>query len=196
MSTTVTQLLAYAEQEGARSDLPVGLLEGLIDTESGWLPSATGYNRNSAGVVVSIDRGLAQINNKAQPQVSDAQAYDPRFSIAWAAQYLAKLLKGAGGDVQAALEEYNSGRPTGDAGYAQTVLTAARRYGYTGPTTAAGSGHATNASAAARGASSSKAVAAGAAAASPSAGNAGRTAALLAIAAALAVLLIGAAARS
>ena len=44
----------------------------IIAAESGRDPSATHVNTDG-----SVDRGLWQINNKAHPEVTDAQAFDP-----------------------------------------------------------------------------------------------------------------------
>jgi len=123
---TMLSLLAQAEQAGASHGLQTGLLEGLLETESGFNPGATGKNPGG-----SIDRGIAQINNQAQPQVSDAQAYNPTFAIDWAAQFLASKIRSCG-SVVGGLEAYNSGQCQGDTGYASKVLTAAQRYGYSG----------------------------------------------------------------
>lgn len=44
--------------------------------ESGGVTDAKGYNRNASGQILSIDRGLWQINNVFHPEVSDSCAYD------------------------------------------------------------------------------------------------------------------------
>lgn len=47
--------------------------------ESGLNPNSKLYNPGSK----STDRGLVQINNVFHPEVSDAQAFDPTFSMTW-----------------------------------------------------------------------------------------------------------------
>lgn len=117
-------LLQMVEQASAQHGLPTGLLEGLIQVESGWNPHAVGQDVNS------IDRGLVQINSVAHPEVSAAEAYSPSYAIPWAAQYLSGLIRQCG-SVVGGLEAYNSGRCQGDTGYASQVLRAAQRYGLT-----------------------------------------------------------------
>lgn len=51
----------------------------VLKAESGLNPEATGYNKKN-GVVISIDRGIAQINSVAWPDVTEKQARDPEFS--------------------------------------------------------------------------------------------------------------------
>jgi soluble lytic murein transglycosylase-like protein len=43
------------------------------------------------------------------PEISDAQALDPTFSVDWMGQYLGGLIAKHGGDVYSALREYNGG---------------------------------------------------------------------------------------
>jgi soluble lytic murein transglycosylase-like protein len=121
------RLLAIAEKASAQYGLPAGLLEGLIHVESGWDPQAVGRNTNG-----SVDRGIVQINNRAHPEVSDQQAYDPAQAIPWAAAYLRQLYQSCG-SWTGALAAYNSGRCSGDPGYVGAVLSAARQYGYGSP---------------------------------------------------------------
>lgn len=53
----------------------------LINLESAFDPAATGY-------VDPRDRGFGQINAFFHPDVTDAEAFDPAFSIPWVARYL------------------------------------------------------------------------------------------------------------
>jgi soluble lytic murein transglycosylase-like protein len=72
--------------------------------ESNFDPSAfVDHGSNGA------DRSLNQINSNSHPEVSDDQAYDPSFSIPWAAKYLKDAIN-AIGDVDAGLAAYNVGR--------------------------------------------------------------------------------------
>lgn len=75
-----------------------------ISLESNFDPSAF-VDHGTSGV----DRSLCQINSKAHPEVTDAQAYSPEFAIPWAAQYLKDHID-ALGDVDAGLAAYNVGR--------------------------------------------------------------------------------------
>ncbi len=63
---------------------------------------ATNYNING-----SWDRGIAQINSLAHPNISMFQAFNPVFAINWQARQLAKW----NGDWWDALAQYNSGQP-------------------------------------------------------------------------------------
>ncbi len=125
------QLVVLAEKVASDQHLPVGVFPGLIQVESDWNPNAICVNRDSSGNFLSFDRGLVQINSAAHPDVTDAEAFDPAFALAWGARYLAGLYQEQHGNITAALEMYNSGRPTGDQSYADAVLAAAKEYGYT-----------------------------------------------------------------
>ena len=123
MTYSKTRLLALTEQASARYGIPAGLLEGLIAHESGWNPAAIGRDAHS------VDRGIAQINSRAHPDISQAEAEDPAFAIPWAARTLSEYAKVCGG-WEGALNRYNSGGCSGDASYAAAVLRAAKAYGY------------------------------------------------------------------
>ncbi len=97
-------------------NVPNQILRAVLKQESGLNPNATATNTNG-----SIDRGIAQINNVAHPDVSNAQAYNPNYAIPWAANYLSNL-KSKYGTWDAALQAYNSGSPTGSPRYAANVL--------------------------------------------------------------------------
>lgn len=98
------------------------LLAGLLFQESGIETGKTNsqpvYNQNGQPVIdpktgkqlISIDRGIAQINNIAHPEVSDAQANDPNFAIPWAAKEIAYNIKHFNGDINRAIAAYNVGR--------------------------------------------------------------------------------------
>ena len=108
----------------AEYDIPPSVLAGLLQQESGFIPTAVNTNANG-----SLDRGIAQINSAAHPNVSDAQAYDPAYAIPWAAKYLAGLIKSCG-SVAGGLSRYNTGMcgsSTGQA-YAAKVLAYANQY--------------------------------------------------------------------
>ncbi len=126
MGPTQLTLLEQAQLAGSAEGLPIGLLPGQIEVESRWNPNAAGHNKGG-----SVDRGIAQINSVAHPEITDAQAYDPAFAIPWMAKEMAGLIARCG-SVVGGLEAYNSGRCSGDTGYASAVLAAAKRYGYQG----------------------------------------------------------------
>lgn len=70
-------------QSNARErNLDPNLLAALLMQESG-------YNPQAVGAVDKNDRGIAQINKLAFPNVTDEQAFDPQFAIAFAAKKLA-----------------------------------------------------------------------------------------------------------
>ena len=62
-----------------------------------------GYHVDGTG------RGVAGIDKKYHPEVTDAQAFDPVYGVNWEAQTLAGLIKENKGDVYSALREYNGG---------------------------------------------------------------------------------------
>lgn len=85
-----------------KKNVPALMLCKQLNLESGFDPAAVGY-------VDPRDRGLAQINSFWHPEISDEQAFDPAFSIPWAANYLSENFK-ALGDINAALAAHNVGR--------------------------------------------------------------------------------------
>lgn len=89
-------------EAGHRTGAPSLWLCRQINLESGFDPAAVGN-------VDPRDRGLAQINSFWHPTVSDAEAFDPVFSINWAADYLAGNIA-ALGDVEAGVAAHNVGR--------------------------------------------------------------------------------------
>lgn len=96
-----------------RANVPGLYLCKQINLESGFDPAAIGN-------VDPRDRGLAQINSYWHPDVSDEEAFNPAYSITWAANYLgANFL--ALGDIEAAVAAHNVGRF-----YARTWLAAGK----------------------------------------------------------------------
>lgn len=65
-------IVKICKEEGVDHELALRVAK----CESGLRPDAKNVNAPN-----SIDRGLFQINSKWHPEVSDAQAYDPEFSI-------------------------------------------------------------------------------------------------------------------
>lgn len=62
-----------------------------------------GYHTDGTG------RGIAAIDKKWHPQVTDEQAFDPDFAINWAAKYFKRLVDKHDGNYINALREYNGG---------------------------------------------------------------------------------------
>lgn len=68
-----------------------------------------GYNYNPDG---SYDRGIAQINTKSHPEVTDEQALNPNFAVPYAANMLGRYIqqvKQRGGDLNQGIAAYNVG---------------------------------------------------------------------------------------
>lgn len=76
----------------ADQQIPHRLLRGKLNHESALDPGAVGwfiyYDRSGTIVYGGVDRGMAQINSKAQPQVGWRDAYQPWESIKWSARRL------------------------------------------------------------------------------------------------------------
>lgn len=111
--SSYADMIAQAEQQYG---IPSGLLRALLTWESGLNPLARGVNPGG-----SVDRGIAQINSRWHPEVSDAEAYNPQYAIPWAAQYLAQLHSQCG-DWPEAVQAYNVGHCAAPGAYAQHVL--------------------------------------------------------------------------
>ena len=75
------------KQASVKRRVPAMMLAGLCKQESDFDPTCKSYNKSDD----SWDRGICQINNKAFPYITDAQAFDPAFAIDWAAQHLRNL---------------------------------------------------------------------------------------------------------
>lgn len=74
----------------------------LLKLESGFDPAAVGS-------VDQMDRGLAQINFKWHPDVVNAEAFDPEFSIPWAANYIVSAFREIS-NLEGAYVSYNVGK--------------------------------------------------------------------------------------
>ncbi|PWU06087.1 MAG: hypothetical protein C5B43_02290 [Verrucomicrobia bacterium] len=97
-----TLITASAQKYG----LSPSLLASLLFTEHGFSKDP-GWNKNGSGANVSWDRGPAQINTVAHPEVSDEQALDPNFAIPWAAKTLSGHIKNLG--MKRGIIAYNTG---------------------------------------------------------------------------------------
>lgn len=70
-------ILSIVQDAAAKYQVPVDLLLSVMWQESKYNPNA----RNTKNPGGGIDRGIAQINSKYHPDVTDKQAYDPYFAI-------------------------------------------------------------------------------------------------------------------
>lgn len=102
-TTKVPQQYAGVISQAAQQyGINPNILASLLFTEHGFQP--TGTVKNFDG---SSDRGIAQINDRAHPEVSDQQAQDPSFAIPWAAKTLSGHIKNLG--LQRGIVAYNTG---------------------------------------------------------------------------------------
>lgn len=90
-----------ALNQEALNGIPDHLLAELKTLESANDPAATGY-------VDPGDHGLMQIHMAFHPDISDAQAFDPAFSVPWGARYLTSA-DAQLDDWDAAVASYNVG---------------------------------------------------------------------------------------
>src|SRR5688572_20308640 len=88
-----------ARRMARKHGIPENLFLALIKQESGWNPNA----RSGANAL-----GLVQIHMPSHPDVTEAQARNPRFALDWGAKYLASQYKRFGTWRQA-LAAYNAG---------------------------------------------------------------------------------------
>jgi hypothetical protein len=100
--TTARHLFAKrAAQEGFAKGVADNLLSKLKTLESANDPAAVGF-------VDPLDMGLMQIHMPFHPDVSQAEAFDPAFSLSWGANYL-KSANASFKDWDAAVASYNVG---------------------------------------------------------------------------------------
>ncbi len=91
----ISELILKSSQE---TGLDPSILAAILWNESGYNPRALNDE----------DRGIAQINRRAFPNITDAQAYDPHFAI----PFMARTIKGyldKTGDLHTAIAAYNVG---------------------------------------------------------------------------------------
>jgi len=81
------------------------LISAMLWQESGYKTDARNGTKETG-----IDRGIAQINSKAHPDVTDGQADDPEFAINWLGKEFASNLKHFDGDINRAIAAHNVGR--------------------------------------------------------------------------------------
>jgi len=124
---TPMALRAWIAQSAGRHGLPSDVLSAALARESGnfrdrWV---YGYHEDGSG------RGIAGIDKRFHPEVSDEQAFNPQFAIEWEAALLAQLRAKNNGDLFSALREYNGGFnfDSGRIGYGgQTVANLTRAH--------------------------------------------------------------------
>jgi hypothetical protein len=105
VAETPRALQAPIARSAAKYGIPADVLSAALARESANFKDkyVYGYHVDGTG------RGVAGIDKQYHPEVSDAQAFDPVFSIDWEAQQLSQLAKKNGGDIYSALREYNGG---------------------------------------------------------------------------------------
>jgi hypothetical protein len=117
MVTIPAQYEGDVEAAASITGLPEAVIAAQINDESGWNPDA--LSPTGAQGIAQFEPGTwAEYGTGSPDNPADAfPAYDA---------YMASLIKGTGGDVAAALSEYNSGSPTFALdSYAYPILSAA-----------------------------------------------------------------------
>ena len=92
------------------TDLNKDLVFALLLGESGGKPDA--YNKNinkDTGEVVSIDRGLFQLNSLSYPNLTAEQAYQIETNARYGIAHIRGALRTQNGNVKRALWDYNAG---------------------------------------------------------------------------------------
>lgn len=126
MANVPAAYTATIQSSAAANGLSPALLASLLNHESGFIAGAVNNNYVN-GHLASTDRGIAQLNSVAYPQVTDAQANDPYYAIPFAAQVLSHHIQTCG-SVAGGLSAYNSGQCSGDSAYAQAVQAGQSNY--------------------------------------------------------------------
>ena len=116
------------QKAAAANGIDPAILTGILEVESGWRDDVIyGRTKSSAGA-----RGIAQIMPEYHPGVNYD---DPVASINYAAKHLKGLIAATGGDVNRAIQAYNSGlggigKSQENRDYLPKVLKSAAKYGY------------------------------------------------------------------
>ncbi len=102
-------------QAAKQNGVPPEVVAAVLARESAGFQDkyVSGYHTDGTG------RGIAGIDKKWHPEVSDEQAFDPKFAIDWMTKYLKQQEDAAGGDIYTGLRRYNGGAGYGrnDPGY-------------------------------------------------------------------------------
>jgi hypothetical protein len=92
-------------------DLNKDLVFALLFEESSGKPNATHVNISTkTGEVVSIDRGLFQLNSNSYPDLSEAEAFQIETNVKYGIGHIRGELQCSGGNVKKALWAYNAGQ--------------------------------------------------------------------------------------
>lgn len=100
------------EQAAQRAQVPPDVLKAIAWQETGWQHYSHGNrvqrnpNRNKAGVVVSTDWGIIQINDRAHPRAFPRVKTDPRYNLEYGGRLLRSLYQ-ENGTWEKAVERYN-----------------------------------------------------------------------------------------
>jgi hypothetical protein len=103
------EIASIVAESSKKNKIESSVIAAVLWQESGYNPKARNENKQD-GKVISVDRGIAQINNKAYPNVTDEQADDPKFAIDFMGRELKKHLDYFDGDINKAIAAYNRGR--------------------------------------------------------------------------------------
>jgi hypothetical protein len=89
----------------AKYRLPTSVLSAALARESANFKDryVYGYHVDGTG------RGVAGIDKRYHPEVTDEQALNPEFAVDWMGHYLSGIVLKNGGDLYSALREYNGG---------------------------------------------------------------------------------------
>lgn len=117
-----SNLAPLIHDSAVKAGVDPNVFASLLFSEHGF-QTTPGINMNTNG---SYDRGIAQINNQAHPEVSDQQALDPNFAVPYAANLLGKHIQDMGGDYNKGIASYNVGE--GGANTPQIYNGAGKRY--------------------------------------------------------------------
>ena len=103
-ATPSAQIAPIIERSANENDLLAAILAAMLYQESTFRPDVI------AGPTGNQDIGIAQINEKAHPDVTREQALNPEFAIPFMARKLRSDLDYFGGDYNRAIAAYNVGR--------------------------------------------------------------------------------------
>lgn len=102
------QILDLIHAAAVKHKVDPSLIAAILFNESGFKPNAYNENVNESGIK-SRDRGIAQINDLAHPDITDEQANDPNFAIDFMARKIASDI-GFMGNPTLGTAAYNVGR--------------------------------------------------------------------------------------
>ena len=99
------EIATHVISQCLKYDVPVDLAFAIAAHESGFNPDAVKKNINSSGDIVSIDRGLFQLNSKTFPNVD---WFNPKQNATYGIKYLRNRYEVAG-SWEGAILLYNAG---------------------------------------------------------------------------------------